>query len=63
MDTRLHIFSQRTLARKIIKKYEDLQKNMQISFENINFFSSTVDIWSANKKSYMGITLHGVSVL
>lgn len=62
IDERLHICSQRTLGRRIGVEFKNTQNNLKTLFTNLEYFSSAVDIWSANKESYLGITLHWVSI-
>uniref|UniRef100_A0A3Q2ZPS5 HAT C-terminal dimerisation domain-containing protein n=1 Tax=Kryptolebias marmoratus TaxID=37003 RepID=A0A3Q2ZPS5_KRYMA len=44
------------------KEYAEMERNLKASLNDVNFVSTTADIWTANanNKSYMGVTLHWI---
>lgn len=40
------------------KQYETMEANLKAALHEVDFVSTTADIWTANNKSYMGVTLH-----
>ena len=43
------------------KQYETMETNLKAALHEVDFVSTTADIWTANNKSYMGVTLHWIS--
>lgn len=43
------------------KQYETMEANLKAALREVDFVSTTADIWTANNKSYMGVTLHWLS--
>ena len=48
----------KALAVQIEAKFVEVPKDMVRDFELTDYISLTTDIWSANKKSYLGMTAH-----
>uniref|UniRef100_A0A3Q3AK76 HAT C-terminal dimerisation domain-containing protein n=1 Tax=Kryptolebias marmoratus TaxID=37003 RepID=A0A3Q3AK76_KRYMA len=44
------------------KEYAEMERNLKASLNEVDFVSTTVDIWTANanNRSYMGVTLHWI---
>ena len=38
-----------------------MERNMKAALNEVNFVSITANIWTANNRSYMGVTLHWIS--
>lgn len=43
------------------KQYATMETNLKAALNEVDFVSTTADIWTANNKSYMGVTLHWIS--
>ena len=52
------VSGRKALAMQIEAKFVEVQKGMVRDFELTNYMSLTTDIWSANNKSYSGMTAH-----
>ena len=42
-------------------EYAEMEINLKAVLNEVEFVSTTADIWTANNKSYMGVTLHWIS--
>lgn len=38
-----------------------MERNLTVVLNEVDFVSTTADIWTANNRSYMGVTLHWIS--
>ncbi|KAJ8370259.1 hypothetical protein SKAU_G00102870 [Synaphobranchus kaupii] len=43
------------------KEYAEMERNLKAALNKVDFVSTTADIWTANNRSYMGVTLHWIS--
>lgn len=43
------------------KEYAVMESNLKAALNEVDFVSTTADIWTANNRSYMGVTLHWIS--
>lgn len=43
------------------EEYAVMERNLKAALNEVDFVSTTVDIWTANNRSYMGVTLHWIS--
>ena len=43
------------------KEYAEMERNLKAALNEIDFVSTTADIWTANNRSYMVVTLHWIS--
>ena len=43
------------------KEYAEMERNLKAALNEVDFVSTTADIWTANHRSYMGVTLHWIS--
>ena len=43
------------------KEYAEMERNLKAALYEVDFVSTTADIWTANNRSYMGVTLHWIS--
>ncbi|KAI2647786.1 E3 SUMO-protein ligase ZBED1 [Labeo rohita] len=43
------------------EEYAEMERNLKAALNEIDFVSTTADIWTANNRSYMGVTLHWIS--
>lgn len=50
--------STRTLGRRILKTYEEMKERLTSKLEQVKWVCTTADCWSANKKGYLGMTVH-----
>uniref|UniRef100_A0A3Q4GWT6 HAT C-terminal dimerisation domain-containing protein n=1 Tax=Neolamprologus brichardi TaxID=32507 RepID=A0A3Q4GWT6_NEOBR len=53
----------RAIIKKIptSKEFTEMEGNLKAALNEIDFVSTTADIWTANNRSYMGVTLHWIS--
>ena len=42
------------------KEYAEMERNLKAALTEFDFVSTTADIWTANNRSYMGVTLHWI---
>uniref|UniRef100_A0AAZ1X2X1 BED-type domain-containing protein n=1 Tax=Oreochromis aureus TaxID=47969 RepID=A0AAZ1X2X1_OREAU len=42
-------------------EFTEMERNLKTALNEIDFVSTTADIWTANNRSYMGVTLHWIS--
>ena len=45
------------------KEYAEMERNLKAALNEVDFVSTTADIWTANNRGYMGVTLHWISSL
>uniref|UniRef100_A0A8D0A9S2 HAT C-terminal dimerisation domain-containing protein n=1 Tax=Sander lucioperca TaxID=283035 RepID=A0A8D0A9S2_SANLU len=50
-----------TFAKFIDSEYEKINIELKKSFEEIEYISTTADIWTAHNKIYMGVTAHWIN--
>lgn len=50
-----------TFAKFIDSEYEKMNIELKKSFEELEYISTTADIWTAYNKSYMGVTAHWIN--
>lgn len=50
-----------TFAKFIDGEYEKMNIELKKSFEELEYISTTADIWTAHNKSYMGVTAHWIN--
>ncbi len=50
----------KTFSQYLDKCYSDMESNLKRTFESLDHVSTTADIWSANNKSYLGMTVHWI---
>ncbi len=43
------------------KEFAVMERNLKAALNEVDFVSTTADIWTANNRSYMGVTLHWIS--
>ncbi|KAG1960435.1 hypothetical protein F2P79_006315 [Pimephales promelas] len=43
------------------EEYALMERNLKAALNDVDFVSTTADIWTANNRSYMGVTLHWIS--
>lgn len=63
INSDLEIPSRRTLGRQIDDNYNRAVEHLKQTLQNINYISTTADIWSTKHKSFMGVTAHWVKKL
>lgn len=51
----------KTFATYLEKEYATMEANLKATLETVQYVSTTADIWTANNKSYMGVTLHWIN--
>ena len=56
--------TRRTLMRRLTHEFHEMKIEMTIKYRVINFLAITVDAWSTkgNKRSFLGSTIHYVSI-
>uniref|UniRef100_A0AAZ1XEJ3 BED-type domain-containing protein n=1 Tax=Oreochromis aureus TaxID=47969 RepID=A0AAZ1XEJ3_OREAU len=50
-----------TFTSYLEKEFTEMERNLKAALNEIDFVSTTADIWTANNRSYMGVTLHWIS--
>ncbi|KAL3981353.1 GON-4-like protein [Sarotherodon galilaeus] len=50
-----------TFTSYLEKEFTVMERNLKTTLNEIDFVSTTTDIWTANNRSYMGVTLHWIS--
>ncbi|XP_045122606.1 uncharacterized protein LOC123511056 [Portunus trituberculatus] len=50
--------SRKMLGGKILKTYEEMKEILTSKLEQVKWVGTTADCWSANKKRYLGMTVH-----
>ena len=50
----------KTFSKDLDKAYEAMEKELKKKIEAQEYVSATADIWSANNKSFMGVTIHWI---
>ena len=58
--TRKPTSDRKTFSRYLDKCYSDMESKLKRTFESLDHVSTTADIWSANNKSYLGMTVHWI---
>lgn len=51
----------KTFSKYIDDEYIKMNSNLKTSFEQLEYLSTTADIWTAHNKSYLGVTAHWIS--
>lgn len=47
----------KTFASDLEREYATMEANLKAELEEVDFVSTTADIWTANNRSYMGIIM------
>lgn len=55
-----HVMSRRTLGRKIEMSQKEITEKLINILSNLDFVSTTADIWSTKTRSFLGVTAHWV---
>ncbi|XP_039869317.1 uncharacterized protein LOC120722387 [Simochromis diagramma] len=50
-----------TFTSYLEKEFTEMERNLKATLNEIDFVSTTADIWTANNRSYMGVMLHWIS--
>ena len=50
----------KTFAKELDKEYAIMEKELRKTIDAQNYVSTTADIWSANNKSFLGVTVHWI---
>ncbi|MGH0163711.1 UNVERIFIED_CONTAM: hypothetical protein FKN15_048799 [Acipenser sinensis] len=50
----------KTFTHYLDKAYDVMEGELKKSFENVAYVSTTADIWTANNKSFLGMTAHWI---
>ncbi len=58
--TRKPTSDRKTFSHYLDKCYSDMESKLKRTFESLDHVSTTADIWSANNKSYLGMTVHWI---
>lgn len=51
----------KTFASYLEREYATMEANLKAELEEVDFVSTTADIWTANNRSYMGVTVHWIN--
>lgn len=63
INSDLEIPSRRTLGRRIDDDYNRTVEHLKQTLQNVNYISTTADIWSTKHKSFIGVIAHWVKKL
>ncbi|XP_046382586.1 uncharacterized protein LOC124153461 isoform X1 [Ischnura elegans] len=61
IDPSVQIMSRRTMGRKLNLMFENVNQNLASKFTEIQFMTSTADIWSTKHRSFLGVTAHWIN--
>nr|XP_012226038.1 PREDICTED: uncharacterized protein LOC105674340 isoform X1 [Linepithema humile] len=61
INSDLEIPSRRTLGRRIDDDYNRTVEHLKQTLQNVNYISTTADIWSTKHKSFIGVTAHWIT--
>lgn len=56
----MQISDRKTFSSYLSRCYAVMESDLKRTFENMEFVSTTADIWSANNKGYLGMTAHWI---
>lgn len=56
----LTLMSRRSLSRKIETRFNTNIEKLKSTFEKVNYLCTTADVWSAKRRSFMGVTVHWI---
>lgn len=56
----LNVMSRRTLGRKIEMSQKEIMEKLKTILSNVEYVSTTADIWSTKTRSFLGVTAHWV---
>jgi len=51
----------RTLKKRILEEYESQQLKLKADLENVAGVCTTAEVWSARRRSFMGVTCHWIT--
>ena len=54
------VSDRKTFSRYLDKAYCDMEKELKSTFDGLEYVSTTADLWTANNKSFMGMTVHWI---
>lgn len=57
------MMDRKTLKRKITEEFKAFKKSLCDKFTTLIVFCLTADIWSSNRRSFMGVTGHWILVV
>ncbi|XP_026328932.1 uncharacterized protein LOC113236922 [Hyposmocoma kahamanoa] len=60
LSENLHVMSRRTLGRKIEMSQKELTEKLINILSNLDYVSTTADIWSTKTRSFLGVTAHWI---
>jgi len=56
----LTLMSRRSLSRKIETRFNTSIEKLKSALEKVNYLCTTADVWSAKRRSFMGVTVHWI---
>lgn len=56
----LNLISRRSLGRRIETRFEQNIEDVKNTLEKVKYLCTTADVWSAKKRSFMGVTVHWI---
>jgi len=56
----LTLMSRRSLSRKIETRFNTGIEKLKNALEKVNYLCTTADVWSAKRRSFMGVTVHWI---
>lgn len=60
LPQKLNVMSRRTLGRKIEMSQKEIMEKLKTILSNVEYVSTTADIWSTITRSFLGVTAHWV---
>lgn len=55
-----HLMSRRTLGRMLDDEYSSMKRTLTEKFSTLSHVCTTTDAWSANNRSFLGVTIHWI---
>jgi len=62
LNPTVNVISRRKLSRNLVDDKKRLKTLLRIKIENLSHICLTADIWSTRHRSFLGVTVHWVSV-
>lgn len=60
-NNNLTLMSRRSLGRKIETRFNTSIQNLKSELEKVNYLCTTADVWSAKRRSFIGVTVHWIN--
>uniref|UniRef100_A0A8C7XYA4 BED-type domain-containing protein n=1 Tax=Oryzias sinensis TaxID=183150 RepID=A0A8C7XYA4_9TELE len=57
-NNNVHLPHRKSFTSYLENEYKKMKAALKLALDDVQFVSSTADIWTANNRSYMGVTIH-----